>query len=224
MYLYTAAPGAFPSNTYNSANYWVDVVFAPGTTYSISGNDLGNAAEPARLCNWVARSRSQQQRTGSGTLQLRRMFPRHLSVTPTSAVGFVPGTQTVTVSQANVTGRELQHVPALSLQFHLGSVCRPLLRPIQRKPPRSSLARSSLPTLTGISSASASISPLRTRANMWRICGPGPATESTWRLRMRLRRARRAGSRLRLRPLFPSAPTPRIWHRTSLRQGTIPMT
>ena len=103
VYLYTAAPGAFPSNTYNSANYWVDVVFAPGTTYSISGTVSGTSGPGAtvQLGGSVSVTTTAD---GSGHYSFPNVPAGTYSVTPTSAVGFVPGTQTVTVSQANITG------------------------------------------------------------------------------------------------------------------------
>jgi hypothetical protein len=103
VFLYTAAPGAFPTNTYGSANYWVDVVFAASSTYSISGTVSGKSGPGAtlQLSGSVSTTATAD---GSGNYSLANIPPGTYSLTPTSAVGFVPGTQTVTVLQANVTG------------------------------------------------------------------------------------------------------------------------
>ncbi len=48
VYLYTGAPG-FPVDTYASTNYWVDVVFAPSQSYSISGTLSGKGGPGATV-------------------------------------------------------------------------------------------------------------------------------------------------------------------------------
>jgi hypothetical protein len=103
VYLYTGAPGGFPSNTYESTNYWVDVVFAPSQTYSISGTVSGKGG-PGATMQLSGSASASTTADGSGNYTFPFVLPGTYAVMPTSAVGFVPGTQTVTVSQANVTG------------------------------------------------------------------------------------------------------------------------
>jgi hypothetical protein len=103
VYLYTAAPGAFPTNTYGSANYWVDVLFAPSATYSVGGTVSGasGAGATVQLGGSVSVTTTAD---GSGNYKFLNVPAGTYAVTPTSAIGFVPGTQTITVSQSNVTG------------------------------------------------------------------------------------------------------------------------
>jgi hypothetical protein len=103
VYLYTAAPGAFPTNTYGSANYWVDVLFAPSATYSVSGTVSGASGAGATVQLGGSASVTTTA-DGSGNYKFLNVPAGTYAVTPTSAIGFVPGTQTITVSQSNVTG------------------------------------------------------------------------------------------------------------------------
>ena len=112
VYLYTSAPGGYPANTYASTNYWVDVVFAPGQSYSVSGTLSGAGAAGATVqLNGSGSPTATADSNGNYTFN--NVFSGSYSVTPVSPIGFVPATQNVTVSQANVTG----------VNFAMSSLC-----------------------------------------------------------------------------------------------------
>jgi hypothetical protein len=102
VYLYTST-GGYPTSTYASTNYWVDVLFAPAQSYTISGTLSGTGAAGATLLLNGAGSPSTTA-DSSGNYTFANVYTGTYSVSPVNPIGFVPGTQSVTVSQANVTG------------------------------------------------------------------------------------------------------------------------
>jgi hypothetical protein len=110
VYVYSSAPGAYPNSTYQSTNYWVDVVFAPSQTFSISGTISGKSGAGATL-QLSGPISATTTADGSGNYSFAFVTAGTYAVTPTSAVGFVPGTRTVTVSQANITGLNFSMSP-----------------------------------------------------------------------------------------------------------------
>jgi hypothetical protein len=102
VYLYTST-GGYPTSTYASTNYWVDVLFTPAQSYTISGKLSGTGAAGATVLLSGTGSASTTADSAGG-YTFANVYAGTYSVTPASPVGFVPGTQNVTVSQSNITG------------------------------------------------------------------------------------------------------------------------
>ena len=101
VYLYSSASG-FPINTYQSTNYWVDVVFTPTVTYSISGTITGGAGATVTLTGTVT---STVTADSSGNYTFPNLGNGSYTVTPSgSGLVFTPANASVTVSNANITG------------------------------------------------------------------------------------------------------------------------
>ena len=166
VYLYTAAPGAFPTNTYDSANYWVDVLFAPSATYSVSGTVSGasGAGATVQLGGSVSVTTTAD---GSGNYKFLNVPARHVCSDADQRHWICARHSDGHRIAVQHDRRELQHVAAMSLQFHLDSPPSRLPPWIQTKRPPSNWARSSRLTLTGTSSASASTRRQRIPACMW---------------------------------------------------------
>jgi hypothetical protein len=111
VYLYTSS-GGFPTNSYMSTNYWVDVLFTAAQTFNISGTIAGAAGAGATVKLGGA-SGATTTADGSGNYTFSGVIAGSYSVTPTRAgVVFIPGNQNVSVAGANVTGVNFS-VPAL---------------------------------------------------------------------------------------------------------------
>lgn len=106
LYLYTSNQnGGFPSNTYASTNYWVDVVFQGAQAYSISGTISGAGNGGATVTLSSGSSNVTTTADASGNYTFNGVYAGSYSVTPTAAgVVFAPGNQNVTITGANVTG------------------------------------------------------------------------------------------------------------------------
>lgn len=103
VYLY-ASGGGFPINTFNSSNYWVDVVFttSAASTYNISGTIAGGAGATVTLSGAGSGSTTAD---GSGNYSFSNLANGNYTVTPTKT-GFTisPASRAVTVSGANAGG------------------------------------------------------------------------------------------------------------------------
>ncbi|WP_446744406.1 DUF4082 domain-containing protein [Silvibacterium acidisoli] len=103
VYLYTSSSG-FPSNSYSSSNYWVDVVFTIPPSYTVSGTISGSGGAGAT----VTLSGSTSATTtadSSGNYTFAGVYSGSYFVTPSNnGSAYLPGSQAVTVSGANVTG------------------------------------------------------------------------------------------------------------------------
>jgi hypothetical protein len=102
VYVYTTA-GAYPTNSYESTNYWVDVLYAaqPNT---ISGTITGTGGAGATV---TLSGTSQATATADpyGNYSFTGIYGGTYSIVPSSpGVVFSPGNQNVTVTQSNVTG------------------------------------------------------------------------------------------------------------------------
>lgn len=113
VYIYTSSGGVFPVNSYDSTNYWVDVVYMGYQSYSISGTISGAGGAGATVTlnglNPVVTTADS-----SGNYTFNGLYAGVYTVTP-SASGYimVPGSQTITISNASVTG----------VNFTVPSVC-----------------------------------------------------------------------------------------------------
>ena len=104
VYIYTSSSsGSFPSNSYSATNYWVDVLFQPAQSYSVSGTIAHGASATVALTSTSGTITTTAD--GSGNYIFNGVFPGSYTVAP-SATGaaFLPASQTVTVSSASVTG------------------------------------------------------------------------------------------------------------------------
>jgi hypothetical protein len=103
LYIYTSSSG-FPTNSYLSSNYWVDVVYAASQTASISGTITGAAGAGATV-TLGGTSGITTIADGSGNYTFNSVLGGSYSVTPSkTGVIFVPGNQNISVAGTNVTG------------------------------------------------------------------------------------------------------------------------
>ncbi len=102
VYLYTSSQsGGFPTNTYSSTNYWVDVLFAGSQSFSISGTVAGAPGASVALSGLSSTTTADS----SGNYSFSGVFPGTYSVTPSLAhFAFIPGSQSVSISSASVAG------------------------------------------------------------------------------------------------------------------------
>jgi hypothetical protein len=111
VYIYTASPGAFPTNTFQATNYWIDVLYA-AQPFTVSGTISGPGAAGAT----VTLSGGSQVTTtsdASGYYSFPNVFAGSYTVTPSNpSYIFIPGSQNITVAQSNITGVNFT-VPAL---------------------------------------------------------------------------------------------------------------
>ncbi len=102
LYLYGAS--GFPANTYLSTNYYVDVVFATGQTYTISGTISGAGGSGATV-SMTGTSTATITTDASGNYSFSGLGNGSYTVTPSTAgFTFTPASQNVTVNNASVTG------------------------------------------------------------------------------------------------------------------------
>jgi len=102
LYLYGAA-SAFPTGTYLSSNYYVDVVFATALTSSISGTISGPGGNGATV-NLTGTSTATVTADASGNYTFSGLTNGSYTVTPSNAgFTFTPASQPATVNNGNVT-------------------------------------------------------------------------------------------------------------------------
>jgi len=103
VYAYGNSP-SFPSSTWQSSNYWVDVLFTASTgtpTYSISGSISGVGGASIALSGT---SSASTVANGSGAYSFANLSNGSYTVTPTlSGYTFSPSSQNVTVNGASVS-------------------------------------------------------------------------------------------------------------------------
>ena len=105
VYIYSI--GAFPNQTYNSTNYWVDPVFnwtATVQTWTISGTVSPSSAGSGTVLTLSGASNGTATADSSGNFSFSGLSNGSYTVTP-SKTGFVfsPVSQPVTISNGNVT-------------------------------------------------------------------------------------------------------------------------
>ena len=102
VFLYGATL-AFPTQMYQAANYWVDVIYADPQTYSIEGtiSGLGGAGATVSL---TGNSSATTTADANGNFSFDQLANGSYTITPNEAgVTFSPTSQTVTVSSAHVS-------------------------------------------------------------------------------------------------------------------------
>jgi len=105
VYIYSI--GAFPNQTYNSTNYWVDPVFnltATVQTWTISGTVSPSSAGSGTVLTLSGASSGTATADSSGNFSFSGLVNGSYTVTP-SKTGFVfsPVSQLVTIGNGNVT-------------------------------------------------------------------------------------------------------------------------
>jgi hypothetical protein len=94
--------GGFPTQTFNAANYWVDVVFTTTSqTWSISGTITGGADATVNLAGAATATTTAD---ASGNYTFSGLAHGNYTVTPSkTGFTFTPANQAVTISGANAT-------------------------------------------------------------------------------------------------------------------------
>ena len=102
VYRYGSTSG-FPSNTFHSTNYWVDVVYMPAApTFGISGT-LGAGGAGATV-SLSGASTATTAADGSGNYAFTSLLAGSYTVTPSKVgVSFSPTSQNVTINSSSVT-------------------------------------------------------------------------------------------------------------------------
>jgi hypothetical protein len=103
IYTYTTT-GAFPATSFQATNYWVDVLYA-AQTYSISGSITGVGGAGATVTLSGGTTPVTTTTDVNGNFTFNGIYAGTYAVAPSNpGYVFVPGTQSVVISQANVTG------------------------------------------------------------------------------------------------------------------------
>jgi Domain of unknown function (DUF4082)/Bacterial Ig domain len=101
VFTYASTP-AFPNQSYQAANYWVDVIYATSASYSIAGSISGPSGPGATLLLSGASSTTITA-DASANYSFGGLQNGTYTVTPVSNVyAFSPASQTITVSNAHV--------------------------------------------------------------------------------------------------------------------------
>jgi Domain of unknown function (DUF4082)/Bacterial Ig domain len=100
VYLYGSSSG-FPTNSFNAANYWVDVIYVP--TYTISGTISGAGGAGATV-NLTGAVTASTMADASGSFSFSGVTGGSYTVTPSSTgYIFAPASQSVSVNGSNIT-------------------------------------------------------------------------------------------------------------------------
>jgi hypothetical protein len=103
VYVYHSS-SAFPNSSWQSSNYWVDVVYTTSSSYSISGTISGTGGAGATVTLSGTRTGTTTA-DGSGNYSFAGLGNGSYTITPSkSGVTFIPPSQTVTVNGAALTG------------------------------------------------------------------------------------------------------------------------
>lgn len=103
MYLYSPS-SAFPTSTYGSANYWVDVVYTPTSTYTVTGSISGSGGAGASLSigGPVVTTATAD---ASGNFSVSGLPNGTYTITPSAPnMVFSPASQSVTINSGHVFG------------------------------------------------------------------------------------------------------------------------
>ena len=104
VYQYTAT-GSFPGQTYQATNYWVDVLFAANQSHIVSGTLSGPGAAGATVTYSGGGGTGTVTADASGNYAFPSLMSGTYTISPSNtAAAFIPATQTVVVSSADVTG------------------------------------------------------------------------------------------------------------------------
>jgi len=97
IYSYSST-STYPSSSFNSSNYWVDVIYAPATTYTLAGTITGVGASGTLVT--LSGPVSATATTGaSGAFAFNGLPNGTYTVTPSNGgIAFNPASQTVTIN------------------------------------------------------------------------------------------------------------------------------
>ncbi len=102
IYIYSPT-GGFPTSSYNSTNYWVDVLYA-AEPHTVSGTISGAGGAGATV-TLSGGSQATTTADASGNFTFANVFGGSYSITPSKQhYVFVPGNQNISVSQTDITG------------------------------------------------------------------------------------------------------------------------
>jgi hypothetical protein len=102
---------AFPTQSYQAANYWVDVIYAGTQTYSIAGTISGPGG-PGATVNLSGTSAATTTADGSGNYSFSGLANGSYMVTPSNGrYVFTPASQAVTINGAHVMNVNFSSAP-----------------------------------------------------------------------------------------------------------------
>jgi phosphodiesterase/alkaline phosphatase D-like protein len=102
VYIYGAS--AFPNQTFNATNYWVDLVFVQGPSFSISGSISGSGGSGATV-NLSGGATASTVADASGNYTLSSVPNGSYTVTPVKAgFTFTPASRSVVINGADAVG------------------------------------------------------------------------------------------------------------------------
>ena len=107
--VFSLSPNTFPSQTFNenATNYWVDVVYTPTTTYSISGTIAGPGG-PGGSVALSGAATATAATDPSGNFSFNGLANGTYAVTPSqSGYKYTPATLNATINNAHVLGTKL---------------------------------------------------------------------------------------------------------------------
>jgi hypothetical protein len=94
----------FPTSSFNGGNYWVDAIYLPTTTYTITGTLTGTGAAGATV-TLTGASTATVKADSAGNFSFNGLANGTYTVTPTaSGAAFSPASQSVTIKNAHALG------------------------------------------------------------------------------------------------------------------------
>jgi hypothetical protein len=104
VYVYSQT-SAFPNSTYNAANYWVDVIYIPTSTYSVTGN-ISGLGGPNTTLNLTGTRTATGTADASGNFIVSGLTNGTYTLTPSASNGYSysPASKTFTVNNGHVLG------------------------------------------------------------------------------------------------------------------------
>jgi Domain of unknown function (DUF4082)/Bacterial Ig domain/Carboxypeptidase regulatory-like domain len=103
VFIYTPTPGVFPTASFTSTNYWVDVVFVSGTTFEIGGN-VGGIGGIGATVTLTGAANASTTTDSAGNYQFTGLVNGTYTITPSNlGVTFSPTAQTVTVNSLSLS-------------------------------------------------------------------------------------------------------------------------
>jgi hypothetical protein len=104
VYVYSQT-STFPTATFNAANYWVDVIYIPTTTYSAMGSVTGGGGPGATLNLSGARTATITA-DASGKFSISGLANGTYTITPSTSNGYSysPASQTFTINNGHALG------------------------------------------------------------------------------------------------------------------------
>jgi hypothetical protein len=105
------ATSSYPTSTYNSANYWVDLIYAPSSTYTIAGTISGPAGAGANV-SLGGTSSATTTADANGNYSFSGLADGTYTVTPTTTLPATPSSQSITINGAHALNVDFVTAPA----------------------------------------------------------------------------------------------------------------